>query len=232
MTTLNSKLLIAGGKDKSSRVTNRILTMDTCQTQLKDYTKMSIARSHATASGYEGMLIITGGKGDPNTLSSTEIFNSKNGQWYTCSDLPEPHHTLKSVIVDNNLCVLGGIDQNEYDSPAVFTAPLNSLSSHQLHWKLCRDAPWCRSAPLSFRGMHILIVAGRKKEKVNEYAYTSYIYKFNKVIDQWEDIGQIPSAAGYASAAVSTTDNRIIVIGGRNDKGKVINTVWIGSSDL
>ena len=62
MTTLNNKLLIAGGRDNSWKSTNQILTMDAGQ--LKNYTKMITARSSATATGHQGMLIITGGQDD------------------------------------------------------------------------------------------------------------------------------------------------------------------------
>ena len=58
MTELNNKLLIAGRRDKSYKVTNQILTMD--NGQLKNYTKMTIARSTAAAAGHQGMLIIAG----------------------------------------------------------------------------------------------------------------------------------------------------------------------------
>ena len=60
MTTLNDNLLIAGGSDKRYERTNQILTMDAGQ--LKNYTKMITARTHATATGHQGMLIITGGR--------------------------------------------------------------------------------------------------------------------------------------------------------------------------
>ena len=35
------------------------------------------------------------------TISSTELFDSSNGQWYMSNDLPQPHSWLQSVIVDN-----------------------------------------------------------------------------------------------------------------------------------
>ena len=41
---------------------------------------MITARSVATAAGHQGMLIITGGEDDKyKKLSSTELFDSKNG---------------------------------------------------------------------------------------------------------------------------------------------------------
>ena len=224
MTKLNNKLLIAGGRDKSDKVTKQILTME--DGQLKNYTKMTIARLTATASGHQGMLIITGGMDDKaKVLSFTDLFDSTNGQWYTCSDLPQPHNWLQSVIVDNILYLLGGLSKDGNYSTAVFTAPLDNLSNHQLKWNTHQDTPWCRPTPVRVNGTQLLIVGGMKG-----YIYNSDVHKLNKISHTWEAIGHIP-AARYLSAAVSTADNRIIVIGGYNDEGKQTNTVWIGSCE-
>ena len=227
MTTLNKILLIVGGEDKSYERTNQILTMDAGQ--LKNYTKMTTARSYATATGHQGMLIITGGLDDKrNKLSSTEIFDSNNGQWYICSDLPLPHFSLRSVIVDNILYLLGGFNKYGEYSPAVFTAPLDTLSRHQLNWKTCQDTPWHLSAPVSVHGTHLLIVGGFKIIG-GKSTTSSDVYKLNKVSHSWEAIGHIPSAI-YAVAAVSTAD-KVIIIGGLDDQRKCTNTVWIGSCE-
>ena len=224
MTKLNNKLLIAGGQDKSNKVTNEMLTMD--DRWLKIYTKMTTARSYATAVGHQGMLIITGGEDEKGkTLSSTELFDSTNGQWYTCDDLPQPCYRLRSVLVDNILYLLAGLNKDGNTSPAVFTAPLDNLSRHQLKWNTHQDTPWCWSAPVSVNGTQLLIVGGRKGS-----TRTSDVQKLNKVSQKWEAIGHIPSARDL-SAAVSTAGNRVIVIGGYNDKGKITNTVWIGSCE-
>ena len=228
MTTLNNQLIIAGGKDKYYKKTNEVLTMDS--TELKYYTKMTTARSYAVAASHQGMLIITGGFDDNSKiLSSTELFDSKNGQWYMSSDLPQPHYLLQSVIVDNILYLLGGANKDG-DSPAVFTAPLDTLTSrHQLKWSTNQDTPWCRSAPISINGTHLLIIGGSKKTGTG-FTHTPDIYKLNKITHSWEAIGHIPSTRS-APAAVSTADNRMTVIGGVNDKGKYTNTVWIGSCE-
>ena len=229
MTTLNNKLITAGGEDRSGKVTTQVLILDAGL--LKKYTKMITARSLATAAGHQGMLIITGGYGDKGKtlLSSTKLFDSSNGQWYKCSDLPQPHSLLQSVIVDNILYVLSGTDKNKCYSTAVFTAPLDTLSTHQLKWNTHQDTPWCRSAPVSVNGTNLLIVGGYTHTG-GKATFTSDIHKLNKVSHSWEAIGQIPSAR-CKSAAVSTADNRVIVIGGLNDKHEDTNIVWIGSCE-
>ena len=225
MTTLNNKLLIAGGRDESDdKITNQILTLDSGQ--LMNYTKMTTARSSATAAGHQGMLIITGGKDDENkTLSSTEIFDSTNGKWYTSSNLPEPHYSLRSVIVDNILYLLGGTNKSITHSPAVFTASLDNLSRLQLTWNAHLETPWLCSTSVSVNDTHLLTIGGNKGSTC-----TSDVYKLNNVSHSWDLIGHIPSARRLP-AAVSIADNKVIVIGGQNDKREYTNTVWIGSCE-
>ena len=226
LTTLNGDLLIVGGQDKYSKKTNQILIIGSGQ--LRYYTKMITARSSAVAAGYQGMLIITGGKDDKGKkLSSTELFDSNDRQWYICSDLPQPHSVLQSVIVDNTLYLLGGFNKASHGSQAVFAASLDTLSKHQLKWNTQRDAPWCRSAPVSINNKQLLIVGGGNKT-LNRYTYSSNVLKLNKVSHTWEVIGQIPEAR-RSPAAVGISDNKLVVVGGRNDNSRYINAIWIGS---
>ena len=227
MTTLNNRLLIAGGTDKHYKRTNQIFTMDAGR--LKNYTKMVTARSGAVAAGHQGTLIITGGEDDKRKiLSSTELFDSTSGQWYKCDDLPQPHRWLNSVIVHGILYLLGGRNEDG-DSSAVFTVPMDTLSRHQLKWSTNQGTPCYHSAPVSVSGTNLLIVGG-SKERGNEFTRTSDIYKLNKITHSWEAIGHIPSARSITTA-VSTANNRVIVIGGVNHKGDFTNTVWIGSCE-
>ena len=64
----------------------------------------------------------------------------------------------------------------------------------------------------------------------SDYVRYSDVHKLNKISHRWEVIGHIPSARSL-SAAVSTADNRIIVIGGVDDTEDHTDTVWIGSCD-
>ena len=228
MTTLNKTLFIAGGSDRSGKITNQIFTMDA--DQLKNYTTMVTARSFATAAGHQGMLMIMGGKDDDGKkLSSTELFDSTNRQWIACSDLPKPCYLLKSVIIDDTIYLLGGVDKEGRYSPAVFTASLDTLSIHQLKWNTYQDTPWCNSAPVSINGTDLLIVGGCKKIR-DTHTLSSEVCKLNSISHSWETIEHLPSARD-SLAAVNTPDNRVIVIGGLNDNEKKTNTVWIGSCE-
>ena len=227
LTTLNNQLIAAGGKDRSIKVSNKIFLLD--GDHLKQYTRMITPRYLATAAGHQGTLIITGGKDDQSRkLATTELFNSTTEQWYTTSDLPLPHHGLHSVILDNTLYLLGGTNKDGI-SPEIFSAPLDTLPSHKLWWSSQQFSPRCRSAPVSIQGRHLLTVGGMKKTG-SDYVYTSDIHKFNKVSHSWVVIGEIPSARN-GPAAVSVANNKIVAIGGFDDKGHYTNTVWIGSCE-
>ena len=223
MTTLNNQLITAGGKDRSNKVTNKIFSLD--GDHLKEYTRMITPRCWATAIGHQGTMILVGGEDKNKKLATTELFNSTTRQWYSTGDLPLPRYHLKSVIIHNVLYLLGGYDDNSYFSKAMFTAPLDTLSSNQLKWSSQQDIPFINSAPVSIQGRHLLTVGGYKGHVV-----TGDIHMFNKVSHSWEVIGQIPSTRS-APAVVSVADNKLVVVGGYDDKYCYTNTVWIGSCE-
>ena len=222
--TLNNEIIVTGGKDKNGKVTNRIFLLQ--NEELNEYTKMISSRYLATVASYQKTLIVVGGRNDHNeTISSTELFDSSTAEWYTADNLSVPHSELKSVIVDNLLYLLGGLNQDGYPSQAVFCTPLDTLSSHQLNWSSQQDTPWCRSAPVSIEGRNLLAIGGWKKV---ENVCTNKIYILNKISHNWKVIGQIPSPRD-GLAAVSLAKNSIVLVGGYNDDREYTNTVWIGS---
>ena len=215
-------------EDRSGKVTNKIFSLD--GDHLKEYTRMVTPRCKATAAGHQGTLVVTGGEDDQiRKLATTELFYSTTGQWYTTSNLPLPPSELHSVITDNTLCLLGGVNQDCIISPTVFAASLETLSSHQLKWNSQQDTPWCRSASVSMQDRHLLTVGGVKKTG-SGYVYTSDIHTFNKISHSWESIGQIPSARSVTAVA-SVADNKIVIVGGLDDKVQYTNAVWIGSCE-
>ena len=234
LTTLNNKLVTAGGQSvKYSKRTKEILTVDTDQLKSHSYTNMMEARSHATAIGYQGKLIITGGQDDyGRSLFSTELFDSKSDppEWHKSNDLPRPLSQLRSVIIDNTLYLLGGVDKDGDYSTTVYAASLDTLSTLLLEWKEHSFTPCVHGAPVIVNGTHLLIIGGYKYKGGGKSGCTSDIHKFNKVTNRWEAIGCVPDdLARQGAAAVSTADNTVIVMGGLDDKGVATKTALIVS---
>jgi len=228
MTTLNKRLIIAGGHDKRHKVTNMVFSLDG---DLKKYTKMLTSRGLATAASHQGTLIITGGEGDRHKkITSTELFDSSTGQWYATDHLPLPHCRLQAVIVNDNLYLLGGIDVSNDYSPAVFTASLETLSSHILKWESHPEYSACQTAPVSIQDRHLLVIGGTIDIMDHHFMPTRDIRKFNKVGQNWIFMGYLRSPR-WAAAAVFVGDNTLIVFGGLNEFNDCTSTVWIGSCE-
>ena len=124
---------------------------------------------------------------------------------------------------------LGGVNQDG-NSPAVFTASLDTLSECQLNWKPMHDTTWHRSGVASMSGTGLLVIGG-----CDRHYRTSNMYSFDNTTHSWKVISQIPEAR--SSLCVATINNNVIVvIGGKKNyktkqEGKATNTVWFGSLD-
>ena len=228
MTVLENHLIIAGGKDSKNKRTNKIFYLDKNESidicRVIEYTRMLRSRSLATAVGYQGKLIVTGGYDDKeNVLASTELFDSITRQGHICDDLPMPHYRLQPAVVDNTLYLLGGDGSDGASSAAVFSAPLDTLAQHKLNWSSCHNTPWLHSTPTTIQGRHLLAIGGCAEQ----IGTTADIYLFSKVSHCWEVIGNLPFARA-ALAVVSIGGNKIILIGGRKDDNSYCNKVWIG----
>ena len=224
MTVLVDKLIIVGGVLKiSSERTNKLLTLQSGQ--WKDYSQMPTAKYLASAVSHQSMMIVMGGKFLNQVCSTTEILDSTTGQWFACDNLPQPLFSLQSVIVGDTLYTLGGLNTDGKNSKAVYAAPLDALSSHQLKWQQLADTPWITSAAVNLNNKYLLSVGGAsvrdtvcvlKRGKDSSITSTS-----------WESISSLPNVH-ILSSAISLA-NQIIMIGGTDGNGYHHKTVSFGT---
>ena len=224
ITVLVDKLIIVGGKVRRSlMITNKLLALQSGQ--WKDYSQMPTARSFVSAVSYQLMMIVMGGRLLKQKLSTTELLDSTTGQWFVCHDLPQPLAMLQPVIVGDMLYILGGVNTDGKDSKAVYAAPMDALSSHQLKWQQLPDTPWDGLTAVSLNNKYLLAVGGRalhdtvcilKRENTSLVTSTS-----------WECIGSLPNMQSWSS--VVSLANQIFVIGGTDKKGSKCKSVTIGT---
>jgi len=226
MTVLVDKLIIAGGVTRAQNegVTNKLLVLESGQ--WKDYAQMHTARVCASAVSHQSIMIVMGGsKGPKHQLNTTELLDSTTGQWFKCDNLPQPLMCFQSVIVGDVLCTIGGITSDKKPSNAVYAAPLNALSSHQLKWQQLADTPWVHSAAVSLNNKYLLAVGGETQHD------NVHVLKREKDLlitsTSWVSIGSLPNVHGFSSAI--GLDNWVIVIGGRDLNKRKIDTVTIGT---
>ncbi|XP_065896714.1 uncharacterized protein [Dysidea avara] len=237
LVTIHDRLLTVGGVIKAAwystrmQTTNKLFILNKKASQWKEYSQMGRSRANATAIGHEDMLIITGGcnmhHNTYKALSSTELLDTITNQWFSCANLPQAHYYLQSVTVGDYIYLLGGVSPDG-DSPAVYTASLETLSQHHIIWKSTEATPCCQSGATSINGSELLVIGGH-----NKVYRSSNMYKYDNTTHSWKVISQIPEARS-SPCVTTTSDNVIVVIGGMEDnktkqEGKATNTVWIGS---
>ena len=223
LTVLVDKLIIVGGiSSVTDDITNKLLVLE--HGQWKDYTQMPTARMLLSVVSHQSLMIVMGGMNTEHALITTELLDSTTGLWFTCDDLPQPLAGLQSIIVGDTLYILGGAGDGRY-SKAVYAAPLDALSSHQIKWQRLADTPWGASAAVSLNNKYLLALGGNavhdtvcilKREKGSMISSTS-----------WESIGSLPTIH-YGTSAVSLA-NQIIVSGGIDEKNCDHKTVTIGT---
>jgi len=244
LAVIQDKLVIVGGESKAwvnqlpypwfrYHCTNKLFALKLTTNQWQKYNQMRISRMAATAVGYRNMLIITGGCNIINifhhllrAIGSTELLNTTTNQWFTCSDLPQPHCNLQPAIVNESLYMLGGVNMDG-NSSTVFTTPLDSLLQHQVNWKCIQNSPHCRSAVAAVSG-NLIVLGGRKNARNSR---TCKAYAIDNELHSWKEVSQIPEARSTLSA-VSINDTTIVVLGGMKNSlfgGKSTNTVWFGN---
>jgi len=215
MAVLTNKLVIAGGLTSSGRNTNNVMVLE--NNDFKDFTKMPTIRCRATAVSYRSMMIVMGGYDGSRRIGTTELFDVTTNQWFKCNDLPQPLSHLQATIVGDMLFVMSGADSANTPSNAVYSASLNTLSSHQLNWERLCDSPLPCIASVTLRNKYLLIVGGRSRSK------TVYVLKDGS----WKVIGTLLSVHYYSSAV--NLGNKIFVIAGKNYDTSIDNAVSIGT---
>ena len=213
VTVLAGKVVIVGGRaTRDFKVTNKVLVLEIGQ--WKDYTEMPTARYKVTAVSHHSIMIVMGGHDGDNTLSIVELFDDTTGQWFKCdADLPQPLSSSQSVIVGDTVFVVGGDTKDINPSTAVYAAPLDTLSSHQLKWQHLVDTPCSVPAAIGLNNKYLLAVGGND------------IYTLNST---WMTIGTIPIWT-VGTTVVCDEQSQLVMIGGWDMDGKSINKVWIGS---
>ena len=215
ITVLTGNVVIVGGIIRTSgELTNKVLVLESGQ--WKDYTEMPTARCLVTAVSHQFILIVMGGSDRKDTISTTELFDATTGQWFKCDDLPQPFYSLHSVIVGDTVYVLGGFTKDHKLSTAMYAAPLDTLSSHQVKWQHLVNTPCGAPAAVGLNNKYLLAVGGDD------------IYTLNSTATTWMTIATLPVWTGLTSV-VCDEESRLVMIGGLIKGGRFTNKVWIGS---
>ena len=179
------------------------------------------------------ILIVAGGVGEAGILSTVEVMDIDNNQWFTAADLPRPMHSASRTICGEEIFMLGGNNKHDVHSKTVYTCSMRTLfhscvpssleASLKLKraelvdrarvWRRIADLPVVRSSCESLHSQ-LLAVGGLDFGK-----HLTAIYAYNSTINSWEIIGHMTIGRSRCFTAV-LPDNQLIVVGGETDNGR------------
>ena len=208
---------------------------------------MPTKRYSTAAMSNEEVLIITGGFSNGRPLSSVEIMDIESEQWYMASKLPRALYRHSAVLCGNLVYMLGGKDSSG-STTSVFQSTLSVLllraspatlqeSDTNVDTSIATGSPWksvCQ-IPLSFTSSLSIQNASLGSKKLVAFGgynserkqRSSDIHVYDPTHDSWLQIGAMISPRSSCISSM-LSNNRIIVIGGKNHLGLLSDTVEIG----
>ena len=187
-------------------------------------------------------LIVAGGVGKGRlVLSTVEVMNTRNLQWSTTSDLPEPMYWSSSTTCEGHLYMLGGIDHQYCYTTSVYSCSVQDLLQSCIHnsqtssvvqeksvngdavWReVVAHLPVKASTCESFDGR--LVAFGGMDDTGKP---TRAVYMYNSSKNSWEIVSHMTTARCYCYTAVVHVDTNILimVVGGWKDTSSDVCTM-------
>ena len=231
MTAIDNHLVLVGGKERYSDH-SKVLGMwsEGSKKWTHPYPDMTTPRSSCSAVVYKQHLVVAGGEGaGGDSLSSVEVMNTDNKQWYAGRPTPIVWSKMKTAIVGDTCYFLSGTTEGCYNNkvysvslPAL-VSQLNSDSSEQIWNEMSSRMPFTRVAPLSIGGS-LLAVNKIYRLPVS----TLHFYQPNP--GRWEKAANTPTQR-YLCTSIITTDKELVVAGGSYHHS-LLKSVDIAQADI
>ena len=218
MTAINNHLVLVGGRGRDGvRIKALGVWSEDSKKWTHPYPDMTTPRSSCSAVVYNQYLVVAGGWGAGDTLSSVEVMNTDTKQWYVGPPTPIAWDSMKTATAGDVCYFMGGGIDSVYTN-RVYSVSLPALVS-QLNsdcsakdtqtWKELPQLPVTQAAPLSISGS-LLAVGGYKDLKA---VSALHLYQPD---GQWVKVADLPSPRCRCTC-VMISDKELIVAGGRDD---------------
>ena len=242
ITIINGWITTIGGYSSPSQ-SNELLSL-TGKGKVRRWTKkfppMPTKRMDTTTVCTGTTLIVAGGKGEGHrVLSVVEVMSTETLQWSTAVDLPEPMYIASAAACGDQFHILGATNKISAYTKSAYTCSVSGLlkscvsSQPQLPtskrtnkasvWSQIADSPVVCCTCEFFHGQPV-IIGGR----MDSGKYSTAVYMYNSAINSWEIISHMTTGRCQCFAAV-LPDNRLMVVGGWTDSGKLSDTVELAS---
>ena len=236
LSELNGKLVSVGGVEADahlSTITNRLHEFQDPE-WVAALPPMPTARFDLSAFTYTTHLIACGGvikwtSAKQHICTNTvEVLNGETGQWSTLAPLPFALRSM-SVSISGGRCYLIGGEHQGVVVRKACSAPLPLLIETVSHpspslavWEVLPNSPLCGSSAAELGGC-VLTLGGMTQSSV----VCTDVYLYSRNSKSWKATAvNLPIASYWATSATLTGDS-IIVVGGRENSSKRLNSVYI-----
>ena len=229
----NGWLTTVGGGTTHPTFTNELLSFDENKTKAwtKKFPPMPTKRWWTTAiyTDREDVLIVAGGGLVGEVLSTVEVMDTENHQWFTADGLPQPMYCASATVCEDELFMLGGEDSHIY-LKSVYTCSVRDLvrscigrsrRSYVSVWRQIADLPVTGSTSEYFNDQ-LLAIGGRIVSQSGNAA--TAIYMYNSATNSWEIISHMMTNRYNCFTAVPS-DNQLVIVGGCNNSAHMPYTL-------
>ena len=230
----NASLVVLNGLPTSigGNLTNKLMSLTIGQEWIEQFPPMPTKRYYVTAVCTGIILIVAGGRGRWNELTTVEVLNTENSQWSTADDLPVALQLSSATVCGDQLYILGGGDSDFNPTTSVYTCSVSALlqtctqrslagtlkrslsffdsSSHGTGvWSRIRDLNVIWSTCVTFCGQ-LLAVGGENSDMKSSTA----VYLLNPSTNSWNVISymSIPRSSPFAAVLPGS---QLMVVGGQ-----------------
>ena len=233
------QLLAIGGLDDSHNVSNKVFAWDEKSRKWNTpYPSMPTARYHSSSISHGSAVIVAGGVtcSLPQTMTgAVEVLYIKErdsrfskSSWSVIERLPHVTHEAVPLMIDDNLLVAVGCNNNDEGTCSIVTASLSELlqkgrketmTRSDRVWNKLPDMPYSSWSINHYQGRLIIFNGDRRVEQSRITAYKStgklfkLIYLYNLDTMSWDCVGD--DFHDYKlGKSVHIGKNKIFFIGG------------------
>ena len=215
MAVLQDQLTLVGGFELfTGKRTNQLAVWD-AQRWTHPYPPMPTPRSQSAVATYMKWLVVAGGADHEISITTVEIMNATDKQWFTATPLPMGCCDMTPAIVGDECYFIGGFTHQPNKQVFHVSIPaITSQAASPVQWHTLPDTPLGCSTALALHGS-LLAVGGRHGPRDS----SSAIHLYKPESGQWVKAGDLPTARSYCSCTLLPS-GEILVIGGYN-KGMI-----------
>ena len=217
-------LLTAVGGNQSGGAISTLLSLtqgeDGSQKWTRHYPPMMSGRYNSAIVSTDRMVIVAGGYTRPIVVSTVEILDTEDKQWYLATSLPTPLSEASATIYNDHLFVVGGWTLDKRPNKSVFSCLLSDLVSSakknindSFMWEVVTELPVYNASCTTVCGR--LIMFGGLDSN-NQATNTVRVY--NSTTRCFESCSRslIPR---YCCLPAPLPHSRVMIVGGYTDKG-------------